>query len=87
MLKLKHEVSKVKFVDEVPKQRRWTREEYDEIAETLRQHPGKWALVLEGVSNKSGPLAALTKRGLVARGRSREEDRSLHDIYAMYPEG
>lgn len=56
---------------------------YAELVAELKAHPGKWALVAEGLVNR-GPADYIRKQGLEVTTRIRQDGK--YDVYARGPE-
>lgn len=54
--------------------------ERDQLVEELKEHPGKWALILEDQKSSSA-AASMRKRGCEAR-TVRHKETGTYDVYA-----
>ena len=59
---------------------------YAELVETLRAHPGQWAVAWEA-ANSSSVATTLREKGLEVATRSNRTDPPTWTIYARWPEG
>lgn len=63
---------------------RQTSRERDQLVAQLKNHPGKWALILEDQKSSSA-ATSMRKRGCEARS-VRHRKTNTYDVYARWPE-
>jgi hypothetical protein len=85
----------ITFVNEVPQdgragahKPRTAASRLNQIVETLQQHPGQWARVLDGIGSPNWQTR-LKQAGCEAKTRNRRpgERGTVFDVYARWPEG